>query len=193
MGGASPVSRSRAISPTAVASGTSSAVRARTMASPRTRESVRLARLSRTPAHCAGAERLDPGRFERIEHGAGVDVGRGDAGVEPGVVIAKPECEGVGGAARLGDQPGSSAGPGDGTRAVLPEGAATSDAKITSTSGSLAMAREAPARARRKSSVGLRSGICGGCSGPGCQGEESHFGAEFTGKKIKANKVLLCD
>ena len=49
-GGASPVRRSRAMSPTAVDSGTSSALRARTMASPRTRASASVERLSRTPA-----------------------------------------------------------------------------------------------------------------------------------------------
>ena len=41
------------------ASGTSSAVRARMIASPRTRASVSCARLSRTPAHGARAERFD--------------------------------------------------------------------------------------------------------------------------------------
>src|SRR5205085_8588698 len=48
---------------------------------------------------------------------------------------------------------GSSPGPGEGTRAVLPDAGATSDANTTSTSGSCAIARDAPASARRKRSI----------------------------------------
>src|SRR5206468_2845556 len=55
---------------------------------------------------------------------------------------------------------GSSAGPGEATRAVLPVAGALSDAKMTSTSGSRAIARAAPARERRKRS--MRSAILAG-------------------------------
>src|SRR5205085_1495025 len=48
---------------------------------------------------------------------------------------------------------GSSAGPGEGTRAVLPDAGATSDANTISTSGSCAIARDAPASARRNRSI----------------------------------------
>src|SRR6185437_14972696 len=54
---------------------------------------------------------------------------------------------------------GSSAGPGDVTRAVLPEAGAASEANTTSTSASFAIALDAPASARRK--LSMRSATSG--------------------------------
>ena len=121
LGGASPVSRSRAISPTAVASGTSSAVRARVIASPRTRASAagRDWR-ERRPSPARRAPRPAPSRAHRTP---------------PALRCPAAPCERAarrrdGAAAAPANRPrralrrpaaARAPGPGDGTRAVLPD------------------------------------------------------------------------
>ena len=56
-------------------------------------------------AHRARAERLDAGRFERVEHRARVDIDRRDPGVKRRVMIAQPKRRRIRRAARFGDQP----------------------------------------------------------------------------------------
>ena len=50
-------------------------VRARTIASPRTRASVSWREIVAHPAHGARAERLEPRGLERVEHRAGIGIG----------------------------------------------------------------------------------------------------------------------
>ncbi len=101
-GGASPVSRSRTISPTAEPKGTSSRLRALTSGSVLSRISARPARLARTPAMprapsastraCSAASNT-----ARATSSAGAW-----RGVQRRIVVAEPERRGVGEAARLG-------------------------------------------------------------------------------------------
>ena len=98
VGGASPVSRWRASRPIAVESGTSSALRARRIASPRTRASVSSRKIFADAVHHAGAESLEPRRLQSIEHGARVGVERRASGMEPVVVMPQAKSQRIGGA-----------------------------------------------------------------------------------------------
>ena len=83
-GGASPVSRSRTISPIAVASGTSARLRARVIGSVRIRTSTALVEIGAHPRHRPRAERLDPRLLDGVEHRARDLVGGGVARVQRG-------------------------------------------------------------------------------------------------------------
>ena len=104
-GGAAPVSRCRASKPTAVASGTSSAVRARPIASVRTRAST-YGRDCPAPRPCCATPSASTRAVSSASNTArGVGIGRGQRLVKLAVVMTQPQRHRIGSPARLGDQP----------------------------------------------------------------------------------------
>ena len=106
LGGASPVSRCAGEQPHR---GRQRHFLGGTGAGDRVQPDPRLGQIAEVGAHAVhrlGAERFDPRRLQRVEHRAGIAVDDGRArGVQFRVVVAQPQRQRIGRAARLGHQP----------------------------------------------------------------------------------------